>query len=142
MVKLVKKSVTITVDCDVWEEAGNKLDSRSEFCESQLRLFLQLDNDKEDELLQQIQDKRDEINVLEDKLCAYRKERLTNAQNNLVFADAMVSINRLNDKLGCVGKNQIKRIAKSNGVPFDLLLEHCRSCDLNIVNYGDVPKRR
>lgn len=136
-----KKSVCITVDEEVWESAGEKLDSRSDFCENQLRLFLELDNDAEDELLQQIQDKRDEINVLEDRLCAFRKERLTRVQDSLVFDGAMVSINRVHEKLGSVGKNQIKRFAKSNGVPFDLLLEHCRVSGLNIVNFAEVPRK-
>ena len=138
---MVKKSVSITVDSEVWDEAGERLVSRSEFCENQLKFFLDLDTDAEDEILRQIQEKRDEINVLEDRLCAHRKERLTNAQNNYVFDDAMVSINRINERLGKVGKNQIKRMAKKNGVPFDLLLEHCRVSDLNIVNFAEVPKK-
>ena len=123
----MKKSVCITVDEEIWEAAGEKLDSRSDFCESQLKLFLELNTDAEDEILQQIQDKRDEINVLEDKLC--------------VLDGSMVSINRLHGNLGHVGKNQIKRIAKSNGVPFDLLLEHCRVSGLNVVNFAEVPKK-
>lgn len=136
-----KKSVCITIDEEVWESAGVKLESRSDFCENQLRLFLELNNDEEDELLQQIQDKRDEINVLEDKLCAYRKERLNKAQDSFVLDDGMVSINRIHGKLGYVGKNQIKMIAKRNGVPFDLLLEHCRVSGLNIVNFAEVPRK-
>lgn len=138
---MAKKNVCITVDEEVWEEAGAKLESRSDFCENQLRLFLELNNDDEDELLQQIQDKRDEINVLEDKLCAFRKERLSKAQDSLILEAPMVSINRIHDKLGQIGKNQIKMLAKNNGVPFDLLLEHCRVSGLNIVKYGEVPRK-
>lgn len=136
-----KKTVCITVDKEIWEEAGSKLDSRSDFCENQMRLFLELNNDAEDELLQQIQEKRDEINVLEDKLCAYRKERLSRAQDSLILDEPMVSINRIHSRLGDVGKNQIKMIAKRNGVPFDLLLEHCRVSGLNIVNFREVPRK-
>ena len=136
-----KKTVCITVDEEIWEEAGCKLGSRSDFCENQMRLFLELNNDAEDELLQQIQEKRDEINVLEDKLCAYRKERLSEVQDSLILDQPMVSINRLHDNMGQVGKNQIKMIAKRNGVPFDLLLEHCRVSGLNIVNFGEVPRK-
>lgn len=138
---MVKKSVSITVDSEIWEEAGEKLASRSEFCENQLKLFLELNIDEEDEILQQIQDKRDEINVLEDQLCARRKARLDKAKSSFIFDDAMVSINRINERLGHVGKNQIKNFARKNGVPFDLLLEHCRQSDLNIVKYAEVPKK-
>ena len=140
--KMVKKSVSITIDCDVWEEAGSKLDSRSEFCENQLRLFLELNNDEEDILLEQIQNKREEICVLEDKLCAFRKERLNKVKQKPIFDDAMVSINRINDRLGKIGKNQIKNIARANKVPFDLLLENCRvDGSLNIVNFAEVPRK-
>ena len=138
---MVKKSVSITVDSEIWEEAGEKLASRSEFCENQLKLFLELNIDEEDEILQQIQDKRDEINVLEDQLCARRKARLDKAKSSFIFDDAMVSINRINERLGHVGKNQIKNFARKNGVPFDLLLEHCRVSGLNIVNFGEVPRK-
>lgn len=139
---MVKRSVSITIDCDVWEEAGLKLDSRSEFCENQLRLFLESNNDKEDMILKQIQEKREEIYVLEDQLCAFRKERLTTAKEKPIFDTAMISIKRINDRLGHVGKNQIRKIAKSNQVPFDLLLENCRQNDyLNIVNFAEVPRR-
>jgi len=138
---MVKRSVSITIDCDIWEEAGTKLVSRSEFCENQLRLFLELNNDEEDLILKQIQDKREEIYVLEDKLCAYRKERLNKVKEKPMFDDCMVSINRMNERAGQVGKNQIKRIAKANKVPFDLLLEHCRVSNINVVNFAEVPKR-
>lgn len=138
---MVKRSVSITVESEIWDAAGEKLVSRSEFCENQLRLFLELNNDEEDEILQMIQDKRDEINVLEDKLCARRKARLTKAQDSFIFDDAMISITRINERLGCIGKNQIKNIARKNSIPFDLLLEHCRVSDLNIVNFAEVPKK-
>ncbi|WP_405285995.1 hypothetical protein [Methanobrevibacter sp.] len=139
---MVKRSVSITVDCEVWEEAGSKLDSRSEFCENQLRLFLELNNDEEDQLLEQIQSKREEIYVLEDKLCAFRKDRLSKAKKKPVFDDAMVTVNRINNRLGKIGKNQIRKIAKSNQVPFDLLLENCRVTDgINIVNFAEVPRK-
>ena len=139
---MVKRSVSITVDCDVWEEAGLKLNSRSEFCENQLRLFLEMDNDEEDLILKQIQDKREEIFILEDKLCAFRKERLSKAKQGPLFEEAMISINRINERLGKVGKNQIKKIAKANHVPFDLLLEHCRvEGNLNMVNFAEVPRK-
>ena len=137
---MVKKSVCITVESEIWDEAGIKLASRSEFCENQLRLFLDLNNDAEDKLLQQIQEKRDEINVLEDKLCTYRKERLTKAQDSFILDGPMESLNRIHSKLGEVGKNQIKKFAKKNSIPYDLLLEHCKESELNIVNFAEAPK--
>ena len=131
----------ISIDEEVWEKAGGKLENRSAFIEHQLRLAVDLANDEEDAILKTIAEKREEINVLEDELCSYRKKRLQKSQENHLFDTAMVSINRLHENLGEVGKNQIKNIAKRNRIPYDLLLNHCYEQNLKIVNFGAVPKR-
>ena len=131
----------ISIDEDVWEKAGGKLENRSAFIENQLRLAVDLANDEEDELLKKKKKKREEINVLEDELCSYRKKRLKKSQENHLFDTAMISINRLYTNLGEVGKNQIKNIARSNHIPYDLLLNHCYEQNIKIVNFGAVPKK-
>ena len=131
----------ISIDDDVWEKAGEKLENRSAFIEHQLRLVVDSSHEEEDELLKIIGEKREEINVLEDKLCSYRKKRLKKSQEGQLFDTAMVSINRLHNNLGAVGKNQIKNIARRNHIPYDLLLSHCYEQELNIVNFMEVPKK-
>ena len=62
-----KKSVTITVDENIWELAKDKLPcSRSEFFENQLRLFLNVE-DPEAKIVEKITKKENEINVLKDR---------------------------------------------------------------------------
>ena len=131
----------ISIDDEIWEKAGEKLENRSAFIEHQLRLIVDSTFEQEDEILKTINEKREEINVLEDKLCSYRKKRLKKSQDNQLFDAAMVSINRLHDNLGAIGKNQIKKIARRNHIPFDLLLSHCYEKELNVVNFGEVPKK-
>ena len=106
-----KKSVTITVDENIWELAKDKLPcSRSEFFENQLRLYLDIE-DPEAKIVEKISKKENEINVLKDKLCTIRREKQLRLEASNVFENAMVTINRLHDRLGCVGRNQIRNVA-------------------------------
>ena len=135
-----KKSVTITVDENIWELAKDKLPcSRSEFFENQLRLYLDIE-DPEAKIVEKISKKENDINVLKDKLCTIRREKQLRLEASNVFENAMVTINRLHDRLGCVGRNQIRNIARVNDVPALELEEHCEALGLNVVNFMEVPK--
>lgn len=69
----MKKSVTLTIDSMIWEQAKEKLpQGRSEFVEEQLRKAIGLSDDKETELRKKIAIHQDEINVLESQLCKIR----------------------------------------------------------------------
>ena len=135
-----KKSVTITVDENIWELARDKLPcSRSEFFENQLRLYLDID-DPEAKIVEKISKKENEINVLKDKLCNIRKEKQLRMESSNVFDDAMITLNRLHDNLGCVGRNQIRSVAKRCDVPSNELEKHVISQGLTVVNFMEVPK--
>ena len=135
-----KKTVTITVDENIWELAKDKLPvSRSEFFENQLRLFLNVD-DPEAKIVEKIAKKENEINVLKDKLCHIRREKQLKLESANVFDEAMVTINRLHDALGCVGRNQIRNVARRCDVPANELEKHILSEGLTVVNFMEVPK--
>ena len=135
-----KKTVTITVDENIWELAKDQLPcSRSEFFENQLRLYLDID-DPEAKIVEKISKKENEINVLKDKLCNIRKEKQLRLESKHVFDEAMGTINRLHDNLGCIGRNQIRGIARRCDVPSVELEKHCEGLGLNIVNFMEVPK--
>lgn len=135
-----KKSVTITVDENIWELAKDKLPcSRSEFFENQLRLYLDIE-DPEAKIVEKISKKENEINVLKDKLCTIRREKQLRLEASNVFDNAMVTINRLHDRLGCVGRNQIRNIAKRCDVPSNELEKHVADQGLTVVNFMEVPK--
>ena len=135
-----KKSVTITVDENIWEFARDKLPcSRSEFFENQLRLYLDIE-DPEAKIVEKISKKENEINVLKDKLCTIRREKQLRLEASNVFDNAMVTINRLHDRLGCVGRNQIRNVAKRCDVPSNELEKHIVEQCLTVVNFMEVPK--
>ena len=135
-----KKTVTITIDENIWELAKDKLPcSRSEFFENQVKLYLDID-DPEAKIVEKISKKENEINVLKDKLCTIRREKQLKLEASDVFDDAMITINRLHDKLGCVGRNQIRTVARRCDVPSNELEKHIVSVGLTVVNFMEVPK--
>lgn len=135
-----KKSVTLTVDENIWELAKDKLPvSRSEFFENQLRLFLNVD-DPEAKIVEKITKKENEINVLKDKLCHIRREKQLKLESDNVFDEAMITLNRLHDNLGCIGRNQIRNVARRCDVPTNELEKHCVQFGLTVVNFMEVPK--
>ena len=135
-----KKTVTITIDENIWELAKDKLPcSRSEFFENQVRLYLDID-DPEAKIVEKISKKENEINVLKDKLCTIRKEKQLRLEAANVFDEAMVTINRLHDHLGCIGRNQIRTVARRCDVPANELEKHVVSEGLTVVNFMEVPK--
>lgn len=137
----MKKSVTLTIDSMIWEQAKEKLpQSRSEFVEEQLRKAIGLSDDKETELRKKIAKHQDEINVLESQLCKIREERLKNEKQNNEYDNAMDTVYRIHERLGFVGKNQLKNISKQQQVPFDVLVGCVINEGLNLVNYAEGVK--
>ncbi|MFR8879517.1 MAG: hypothetical protein ACLVGV_07730 [Methanobrevibacter smithii] len=137
----MKKTVTLTIDAVVWEQAKEKLPcGRSEYIEEQLRKGIGLSDDKEVELRKKIAKHQDEINVLESQLCKIREERLKKEKAVNVYDNALNAINRIHERLGCVGKNQIKNISKQQQVPFEGLIDCVINEGLNLVNYAEGVK--
>lgn len=135
-----KKKVSISIDPDIWEDAKIKLGNCSNFIESQLEMYLSNDLSEEREVLKLIEEKNAELSVLEGKLCKLREARLSKVDEMNIFEAPMVSINRIHGNLGYVGKNQIKRFASRNEVPYDALLDHVVNEGLNVVNFAEVGK--
>lgn len=137
----MKKSVTLTIDSMIWEQAKEKLpQSRSEFVEEQLRKAIGLSDDKETELRKKIAIHQDEINVLESQLCKIRAERLEHERSVNVFDGVMGTVNRIVDKAGFIGKDQLKNISKQQEVPYKSLLDHVYDLGYDVRNYGLVIK--
>lgn len=137
----MKKTVTLTIDAVVWEQAKEKLPcGRSEYIEEQLRKGIGLSDDKETELRKKIAIHQDEINVLESQLCKIRAERLEHERSVNVFDGVMGTVNRIVDKAGFIGKDQLKNISKQQEVPYKSLLDHVYDLGYDVRNYGLVIK--
>ena len=48
----------------------------------------------------------------------------------------MSTVNRIYEKKGEIGKNQLKDIAKRNHLELSMLIDHCLGEGLNVVNFG------
>lgn len=138
----MKKTVALTIDSIIWEQAKEKLpQGRSEFVEEQLRKAIGLSDDKETELRKKIAKHQDEINVLESQLCKIREERLKNKkEQDNGYDNVMETVHRIHERLGYVGKNQLKNISKQQQVSFDVLVDCVINEGLNLVNYAEGVK--
>lgn len=130
----------ITIDDNKWEALNHVVTgSRSAWIERQIDIALNVE-DEEAKLLQKIEKLDNQLNVAKDKLCQIRQAKKEKLEAANVFDTCMVSLNRLHDNLGCIGKNQIRYIARINDVPALELEEHCIDQGLKVVNFMEVPK--
>ena len=130
----------ITIDDNKWEALNHIVTgSRSAWIERQIDIALNVE-DEEAKLLQKIEKLDNQLNVAKDKLCQIRQAKKEKLEAANVFDKCMVSLERLHDNLGCIGKNQIRNIARINDVPALELEEHCIEQGLKVVNFMEVPK--
>lgn len=130
----------ITIDDNKWEALNHVVTgSRSAWIERQIDLALNIE-DEEAKLLQKIEKLDNQLNIAKDKLCQIRQAKKEKLEAANVFDTCMVSLNRIHENLGCIGRNQIRNIARINDVPALELEEHCESLGLNVVNFMEVPK--
>lgn len=134
-------TVLVEINEDLYKEAGTKVDNVIQFIEQQLIVLINDDFSDELELLVQLSEKVDEIKELESELVRVRKRRMRQG-NRYDFDEVLVTINRIHDNLGMIGKNQIKSIAKRNNVSYDVLLAYLKKDGgYEIVNYTGVSKK-
>ena len=130
----------ITIDDNKWEALNHVINgSRSAWIERQIDIALNVE-DEEAKLLQKIEKLDNQLNVAKDKLCQIRQAKKERLETANVFDKCMVPLERLHGNLGCIGKNQIRNIARINDVPALELEEHCIEQGLKVVNFMEVPK--
>ena len=103
-----------------------------------LRAYFRMDD--EQTILDEIQTRENEINAYKERLCHIRKRKEIEAESNRPLEKAMASLNRMHERLGVKGKNQISYIAGSNKLEFHRLKEECEKEGMNIVPFSEVPK--
>jgi len=138
--KRIRNNHCITVDDNKWEALSHVITgSRSAWIERQIDIALNVE-DEETKLLQKIERLDNQMNIAKDKLCQIRQEKKERMEAANVFDECMVMVNRLQEKYGGVGRNQIRNIARNNDVPAEELEEHCISLGLEVVNFKEIPK--
>ena len=132
-------TILIEINKELYDEASLKTNNIQEYIEEQLRLLVLDKFSDEYDVLVEIKNKIDEIQELEAKLTHIREKRISN--DNTIYDDAMVTITRIHDNLGMIGKNQIKQIAKHNNLSYEGLLKHISKMDFVVVNYTGISKK-
>lgn len=135
-----KKKVSISIDENIWEDAKVRISNRSKFIEECLSSFLYGDMSEEKEIITEMEELNSKLEALQGKLCALRESRKKSEENEELFEAPMISINRLHDRLGCIGKNQIKKFAKIHQVSYGALLKYVERNGLNITEFMEYNK--
>ena len=131
--------ITINIQNDIYQQAKNKLgDEFDKFIEEQCKTAANMRTQKEKEILKKITFHQNQVMDLQIELIKEQKQ--AHVETSLLD-DAMKMVNRIHEKLGCIGENQLKNISNKKNVPFLSVLNHCKEQGLHIVPFNEVPKR-
>lgn len=135
-----KEKLTLSVDGVLIEMAKQRLDtSISQFLENQLRRYFSAGDDVQ-RILDENQELNNKLNANNERLSHIRKKEAMDAEFNKPLEKAMTILNRMHERLGVIGENQISYIAGSNNLEFHMLKEECEKEGMNIVPFSEVPK--
>ena len=137
---MAKDKLTLSVDGVLIEMAKQRLStSISQFLENQLRTYFSTGDDVQ-EILDENQELNNKLNANNERLAQIRKKEAMEAEFNKPLEKAMASLNRMHERLGKIGENQISYIAGSNKLEFYRLKDECEKNGMNIVPFSEVPK--
>ena len=140
----MKKQRCINISDDVWLRLTEEVNgSNSATIEHLLRLYLD-EGDEEAELMKLAEKQQRELDITLAKLCDIREKKRKRKKQDSLYDAPLVTINRIYDKLGFVGKNQIIQIAKQHNLDEDLLIDKCVKSNIKVVKFYNPPieKRR
>lgn len=130
-----RKTVTITIDSDLWELSSIILPcSRSSFIERQLRNYINSANEIE-ELKEQIDKEKEAIKVKEEKLTELIKVREHNTKNEQIISKAMETVHNIVREHKYISKQQIINIANINMINEDVLKDIIKKEGIKISFY-------
>lgn len=130
----MKKTVTFTIDDNLWELAKNKLPtSRSQFIENQIRLAVEKESD-EAKLIHEISKLQDEINVKQSQLCQIREQKRLQ-QTTEIPIQIKETLTRFHKARGFVAENQLKQLSRTQDVDYDIIYNEAIRLGLEIRAY-------
>ena len=128
---------TIYVKKDVWELAKMKIsEPLSCYIEKQLEIACNINNDKL-EIEKRLYELEQESHALRSKLLQITEEEELIERTGQNMDECIPSINRIHERCGVIGENQICRIANAHGVKCDDLIEYCKVKGYNVVPLFD-----
>lgn len=129
------------IDEQLWLAVKDELNiSLGEFVEQSLRLFTGEDTEMSS-LMKKGTKLQSELNQIQGRMYKLMNKNKENRHNQELFDNAMDTIQRIHDKLGYIGKNQLRKIANQNEINADDLIRYCqKKPEIIIKNYGALPK--
>ena len=138
---MTKGKHSVSIDDNIWELAKDQLDiSMSAFFFLLLRSYLG-EEDELSKLLRREAKLQNELDVVQAKICQLRDKRKKQLKQEHVLDKPMITVNRIHNKMGYIGRNQLRKIAHQNDIPPNILIEHCEKQKLNLRNFGELPKK-
>lgn len=132
-----RKTVTITIDSDLWELSSIMLPcSRSSFIERQLRNYINSSNEIE-ELKEQIKKEKEATKIKEEKLEELIRIRELNNKNEKLIAKAMETVHNIVLKHKFISKQQILNIANINLIEANVLEDIIKKEGIKISFYTE-----
>jgi hypothetical protein len=137
----MKIKTEIEIDKELYYNSIDKLDmTLSEFVEYSLNMLIYND-DKYSKLFQKGCKSYKELLNFRNKLYSLEEKNKKNKSNKENYDMAMISIQRMHDKLGYIGKNQIREIANRNDLNHNDLMNYIkRNTSYEIRNFGGLPR--
>lgn len=131
-----RKTVTITIDSDLWELASIMLPcSRSSFIERTLRNYINSNNEIE-QLEEEIKKEKESLAVKENKLNELKRVRELNNKNENLISEAMETVKSVaNNHNNTISKQQIKDVANIKGIDEEILEDKIKKEEIKISPY-------
>lgn len=143
----MKKNLTIAIDSNIYNEAI-KIPELDKLVEEFLKHKLLLASEHELELVNNINSLKKEsdkinnkINNLIEELYSIRFNKKDYLYDETIFDNSMISLSRIHENVGHIGKDKIREFAVRDHVPFDGLLNHIvTNTDFIVQEYTNIPK--
>lgn len=136
---MVKEAVTVNINKELYLQAKSNLEmSVDDFIEYSLSLYLSKDtNDEYARVFRQACKLYNDLENVKKKLHKLGDTSMTETD----YSECIETINRIHTKLGYIGRNQIRKIAKNNNVSPVGLLDYVEASGVyDVRNFGDAPK--
>ena len=136
-----KVEVTLEIDRILWDNAQDDLDmSPNDFFEYALTMYI-FNEDEYSKLFRKGAKLYNDLNRIKDKMFNLEKDNRKNKSNEEAYVKSMITITRIHNELGYIGKNQLRKIANQNNLNHSDLIRYVeRNTDYTITNFGDLPK--
>lgn len=138
-----KTKVTLEISKELYIASKDKLDmSLNDFIEYSLSMYI-FNDDEYSTLFKKACKHYNELNNVKNRMYALERKNRSNKDNQKYYDKAMVTVTRIHNRLGYIGKNQLRKIANQNNLNHNDLIRYVSNLDgFTVTNFGNLPKKR